>query len=450
MYNTIHNGKKNNLTEDDYPSVEIKQIPKITESELLPTYIIKKKKKIIIIILSILLVTIIAFLVYNQIFNTSKTEQSAYSIAPYSKDDILLHLKDKYKNDFAINKAVKNDKFHIVYSVSPTNSELNFYIVDQMEGGYIGLGAASEPTRIMSDNYIEALMWQDLPNLKKIYTGISLKDSYDVKKLDRTDIKFRDSSQKIEISLSGYEDIENTIINIDKLYKYIKGNDKYIGNNIIFVFCIYDESYTYNNGNRPLRYSDTKLRDYTNLTAEDIKHSLIKSLLSIYRKNNSEELFNIPVDVRQQHPISSNDGEYIRMRSSMAYINDQPSTVNLKFDIGIQPDEEKLVITSGVENIIPLLTNKITILDKNDYSIKGYPKDHEIINIYKKNNKIYYLTKDNEGDTSGWIYLYSYDKNISTLIKDIYLYGLSSEEMNEYFGISFSYDYEKELIVVKI
>lgn len=445
---------KNDLVENTDLPVESEKIPIISKYKLFITTI-SKRKKIIFIILSILLVTTAAFLVYNQIFNTSKTEQStyksAYNIAPYSKDDILLHLKDKYKKDFTINKAVKNDKYHIVYSVSPTNnSELNFYIVDQMEGGYIGLGAASEPTRIMSDNYIEALMWQDLPNLKKIYTGISLKDSYDVKKLDRTDIKFRDSSQKIEISLSGYEDIENTIINIDKLYKYIKRNDKYIGNNIIFVFCIYDESYTYDNGNRPLYYSDTKLRDYTNLTSEDIKHSLIKSLLSIYRKNNSEELFNIPVDVRQQHPISSNDGEYIRMRSSMAYINDQPSTVNLKFDIGIQPDEEKLVITSGVENIIPLLTNKITILDKNDYSIKGYPKDHEIINIYKKNNKIYYLTKDNEGDTSGWIYLYSYDKNISTLIKDIYLYGLSSEEMNEYFGISFSYDYEKELVVVKI
>jgi hypothetical protein len=368
---------------------------------------------------------------------------------PYTEGEVLMCLKNRYNEDFAIKEWVVLNERDKVYVVYPINDEtVEFYV-------------GSDTTRsisirgILVDTYTNALLLKDLPALKNIYPDIS------VKEFDINYTFIFANLTEIILSFNSYQDVENVSNKFIEVHNYVEDNiSKYKAIDMQIKISIEIPSYWHTKGHGG--YASYVPSSFT-LNSQVIQNSITDSLIYNYRKEGNHELFNIPVNIREKYPVKDIgwgnritkiylNGELFE-REQLDGVKATYSDGDLKFN--------------GIDALIPILKSELEEF-KLDYKyIKGKRYDYnemefiltnersgeyrsnnysereteEIIYSYKKDNNIYILT---QGDRGG-ISIYQYKNPDVNFLEDGWS-SLSSQELNKYFGIKASYDFEKEIL----
>lgn len=391
----------------------------------------KNKKKIIISSI-VFCITLLLFTFGNMI-----VRKIPFVTIPYSNREILRYLKKNYNQKFVIKEEVilNEDEKDIVYIVSPKNDEtLEFYVIDRYDGGSFWLGG-SGPSRNLLDTYTNALLLQELPILKNIYSNISIEE-YDVNSEYFTNSLWTGSSyQKINLSFNSYSEIDNVVDKYIEIYNYIQNNvSKYkpVHTEIqIETRGIYTEI-----GNTPP-------------TVQNVKDNIIKWLVVAYRENGNNDIFNIPADLKEKYPIKDIGwGNNI----TKVYVNDNPIYIEQYKNIKMFYVNGCLQISiAEIVNLLPELKNHLVLVDyKNFKNLEEILSDEEVFFAYLKDNNTYILTQDKN---RGWSYIYKYENSEITRIywDESYITFIDfndefKQRLDKYFGIKTSYDFEKEIL----
>ena len=377
-----------------------------------------KKRKVLVsvlIIIVVLTMLLIKVIQYTGIFGL-------WSIS-YTKTQIINHLEKKYDEKFIIKEEVENiednkDKFYIVYPVS--DKTLEFFVQDEAPSYSIGLGGGSVSYREIHDTYTNSLLKKDLINLEKIYPKIYLEE---YKNTDYNSIWFGSSYQTIELYFSNtYQEIDNFVYEIVEMYNYIQKNlNKY--------------KITDNNTIIKIEAPGIALKvDNDTPRFTEIKENILNYLLYNFRENNNPEIYNIPADIKEKYEVKDIGwGNFI----TKIYINDNLFALehfkNVKI---VYKDEMASIDVSEIFELILDLKNNLDLVEYNN--LKNIDKiEGEIMLAYTKDNNIYILAEDDRG----YVNIYEYLEGNIDLQEWDYKDGL-----NKYFGVTISYDFEKEIL----
>lgn len=390
-----------------------------------------KNKKLIIIGLIVICVIGIIFIFGNKI-----ARKIPLVTVPYSKAEILKYLEKNYNEKFSIKQEItlNEETKNIVYIAYPISNEtIEFYVLDNYDGGYIGLGGAKGPSRDLHDTYTNALLLRDLSNLKSIYPNISLEE-YDVNNQYFTNSIWMGSAfQEIKLSFNSYSDVENLSNKFNEIYTYVKDNlSKY-------------------------KTAHTKIQIETNGVyaeigdgipdLEVVKDNIIRWLVDSYREKGNNEIFDIPVNLKEKHRVKDIGwGNLI----TKVYVNDKLVDIEHYKKVRIFYDGGCLQTSIGeIVEIIPELKNHLKLVDYNNFkNLNKISSEEEIIFAYEKDSNVYILTEDKN---RGWTYIYQYENSDISRIEWDGSYNLTcndafKQRLDKYFGITTHYDFKKEIL----
>ncbi|MDD2409828.1 MAG: hypothetical protein PHD03_03815 [Bacilli bacterium] len=382
-----------------------------------------KNKKIIVI--GLIVIGLIAFA-----FTYDKMVRKIHLITvPYSKAEILKYLEKHYNEKFAIKNEITldkgtKDKVYIAYPIN--NKTVKFYVYDEYVGGYIGLGDSKGPLRELKDTYTNALLLKDLPNLQSIYPDLSVKE-YNIN-YEFFVANLRSGSYMQDITLSfnnSYHDVDNVANKFIEIFNYVKDNiSKY-------------------------KTAHTKIRidilgvsaqidgDFPNI--QDIKENITDYLIHKYRENDNNALFDIPPNIKEKYPVKNIGWGNLLTK---VYVNGELFGIK-------QYDKVKAIYNNGnlkfdgIDVLIPGLKTHLKLVDYNSFN-NLIKIEETIIFAYEIDNNIYILT---QGKREG-VSIYKYENSDVNFIKDGWE-SMSSQELNKYFGIKTSYDFEKEILNIE-
>jgi len=370
------------------------------------------------IIVALIIIVIIGFISVRFISTVSSTMVTLIPSQPYSSNKILGYLENKYHQKFIIKEKLKEKLKSFSYIVYPANNKsLTFYVFDEYKPPSIIFLSYSPSTRELSDTYIATLITNDLPNIQqKVYKSIYIAEKD----------KICSYKQVLTIPLINYEDIDNVTNVISDLIKYFRTNNRYSKDNIEIAVNYNNRHIEFNNNN--MLASGFNISEDSNLKVEEIKNILTKAFINQCREFRDDELFKIPVNIKQKYPVA----EFIE--NPYIYVNSKKPIGEVRFGY-INGFE----LIYGIENIIPLIKEKLILLDQNNYKIINSEK--KVQYAFKKDNNVYLLA---EGDRGG-LNIYSYNNGQITLCKDGYD-SLTVDEIDKFFGLKVVYDYDKEIL----
>ena len=392
-----------------------------------------KKKQIIIISLIVFGVILSIFTFGNKI-----ARKIPLVTVPYSKAEILRYLENNYHEKFIIKKEItlNEETKDLVYIVAPKNNEsLEFYVLDEYDNGYIGLGGSKGPSRELHDTYTNALLLNDLPKLKNIYPNINLEEYSVNDQYFISGIWMGSTFQRINLSFSSYHEVDNVAEKFMELYLYIKDN-----------FAKYKPAHTTIKIETNGVYAEV---GDSPPNIESIKDNMLRWLIENYREKGNQQIFEIPARIKEKHLVKDIGwGNQI----TKVYVNNNLVNIQHYQKVKIFYLGGCLQISVGeILEIIPELKNKLKTVNHSTFEkLNKIPSEEDIIFAYEKDHNIYLLT---ENKSNGWTAIYQYKSaDINQIEWDhTYISSLTCNDTTlnrseKYFGIKITYDFEKEIL----
>lgn len=375
----------------------------------------RRFKGITIIVLIVLLIIIGSIIWFFDDFRCFAP--SSIRTIPYSKISILNHLERKYSPKFIIKNKIKEENGDIFYLASIYNdNSFTFYVLDNYYSGF-SIWENGSPTRVLKDTYGYSLIESDLQNLKNINKDFYIHSKDKLREISEYNIDTV-YYPRLSIPLNGFRDISNIANTVHDLTKYIKNNNKYKGTTIQLQIH-YNNKYVY----------DSVISETHQMTTTQIYNLLAENLINVCREHRYAELFKIPVSEKQKYPVTGYfENPYI-------YVDNKQPNGRVQFSYL----NGKLVLSDGIEYIIPLIKDKSDFLNVNSYTIKQNSKP--ILYAIRRGNNVYLFA---DGDRGG-LNIYLYKDSSSVMVRDGWD-NLDLEELKEYLGVTCSYDYSKEIL----
>lgn len=382
-----------------------------------------KNKKIILIGLIFICVVAVVYA-----FGRKGNRNILLVPVPYSEKEILEYLENHYNEKFAIKEEIAlhentKNKSYVAYPIS--NETIEFYVYDALEGG-IGLWGSTPQSRKVYDTYTNSLLLKDLPTLKSIYLDISVEE-YNVNNgYFVTNLTSGSYMQEITLSFdNSYHNVDNVSNKFIEVYNYIQDN-----------LSKYKAAHT------KISISTIGVRteiDGSTLNVQDIKNNIIGYLVAKYREDGNYELFDIPADIKEKYPVKDIGWGNLLTK---VYVNGELFDIKHYDTVKAVYSDGNLQI-DGIDILLSGLKNHLELVDYNTFSNIDKIED-EIIYAYEKEDNIYILTKGDRGGIS----IYKYENSEISFIKDGWE-SMSSQELDKYFGVKVSYDFEKEILNIK-